>query len=112
MTGRMPLAALGSNMTPERRARAAQKAAAMIEDMALAELRRARSLSQQQLATVLHVNQASVAKLEKRADMYLSTLRSYIEAMGGELELTARFADRTVPIRSFEAIDKREPELA
>lgn len=106
MTGRHTLKSLGTSMGPDRRARAMQKATVMIEDMDLAELRRARSLSQQQLATVLHVNQASVAKMEKRADMYLSTLRSYVEAMGGELQLTARFADRAVQIRSLEEIER------
>ena len=53
------------------------------------------------LAEVLHVQQPSIAKLEKRTDMYLSTLRSHIEAMGGELDVIARFPDGAVKIRSF-----------
>ncbi len=53
------------------------------------------------LAEVLHVQQPSIAKMEKRTDMYLSTLRSHIEAMGGELEVIARFPDGAVKISNF-----------
>lgn len=69
--------------------------------MPLDELRQARGLSQQMLATLLHVQQPAIAKLERRTDMYISTLRSHIEAMGGELEITARFPDGAVRIRNF-----------
>jgi predicted transcriptional regulator len=88
-------------MSPESRVRAEVKAAAMLVDMDLSELRRARALSQESLAETLHIGQASVAKLEKRTDMYVSTLRRFVEAMGGELEITARFADHNVRIKSF-----------
>ena len=47
------------------------------------------------------VGQAAVAKIEKRTDMYVSTLRRFIEAMGGELDIVARFPDREVHIRNF-----------
>ncbi len=66
----------------------------MERNLSLAELRRARLLTQDQLAADLHVNQASIAKLERRTDMYLSTLRHLVEAMGGELEIVARFPDQ------------------
>ena len=56
------------------------------------------SFAQVNLAQVLGVNQSAVSKLEKRTDMYLSTLRSYIEAMGGELEIQAVFPDGSVRI--------------
>ena len=55
--------------------------------MPLNELRQARGLSQKMLAEVLHVQQPSIAKMEKPTDMYLSTLCSHIEAMGGRLEV-------------------------
>ena len=67
---------------------------AMERDLSLAELRRARQMTQDQLASDLHINQASIAKLERRTDMYLSTLRRFVEAMGGELEIVARFPDQ------------------
>jgi predicted transcriptional regulator len=62
---------------------------------------KARGLSQKVLAEVLHVQQPAIAKLEKRTDMYLSTLRSHIEAMGGQLEVIARFPDGAVKISNF-----------
>ncbi len=59
----------------------------------LAQLRNARRLTQTQLAAVLGVSQAQVSRVENQADLYLSTLRSYVQAMGGELELQAVFPD-------------------
>ena len=70
----------------------------MLLEMPLHELRQARGLSQKMLAEVLNVQQPSIAKMEKRTDMYLSTLRSHIEAMGGELDIIARFLDGAVKI--------------
>ena len=92
---------LRAQMSPESRARAEAKAQAMLAEMPLNELRQARGLSQKMLAEVLHVQQPSIAKIEKRTDMYLSTLRSHIEAMGGELEVVARFPDGAVKISNF-----------
>lgn len=92
---------LRAQMTPESRARAEAKAKAMLAEMPLNELRQARGLSQKMLADVLHVQQPSIAKIEKRTDMYISTLRSHIEAMGGQLEVVARFPDGAVKISNF-----------
>ncbi|MBW8076869.1 MAG: hypothetical protein GJU76_02050 [Gallionella sp.] len=92
---------LRSPMTPRAQARARDKAREMLAEMPLDELRQARGLSQQMLATLLHVQQPAIAKLEKRTDMYISTLRSHIRAMGGELEITARFPEGTVRILNF-----------
>jgi hypothetical protein len=84
--------------------RAQAKAQAMLAEMPLNELHQARSLSQKMLADVLHVQQPSIAEIDKRADMYISTLRSHIEAMGGELEVVARFSDGNVKISNFSDI--------
>jgi predicted XRE-type DNA-binding protein len=92
---------LRASMTPEARAQAEAATQAMLAEMPLHELRRARGLSQKVLAEALHVQQPSVAKLERRTDMYISTLRSHIEAMGGELEVIAKFPDGTVKISNF-----------
>jgi transcriptional regulator with XRE-family HTH domain len=73
----------------------------MIDEMALDELREARELTQEQLARILRVNQAAVSKMERRADMYLSTLHGIIKAMGGELEIRAIFPDGVVRINQF-----------
>lgn len=96
-------------MSPESQARAAATAAQLQQDMDLAELRRARQLSQEEVARTLHVGQAAVAKLEKRTDLYLSTLRRYVEAMGGELQIIARFPDHDVQIRNLGELQGREP---
>ncbi|HEX8209934.1 MAG TPA: XRE family transcriptional regulator [Longimicrobium sp.] len=65
-------------------------------------MRQARRLSQEALAQVLGTNQAGVSKMERRADMYVSTLRRYLRAMGGDLEITARFPHGSVRINQFE----------
>lgn len=88
-------------MSAPARKQADRLAQAMLAEMPLNELRQARGLSQKMLAEVLHVQQPSIAKMEKRTDMYLSTLRSHIEAMGGELEVIARFPDGAVKISNF-----------
>lgn len=95
---------LRATMAPESRARADAKAQRLVAEMALSELRRARGLSQEALASVLHVKQPSIAKMEQRTDMYISTLRSHIRAMGGELEIVARFPDGAVRISNFAEI--------
>ncbi len=74
--------------------------------MALDELREAREMTQVHLAKILGVNQAAVSKLERRADMYVSTLQSFVKAMGGELKITARFPEGTVEINQFEDVKK------
>ena len=77
-----------------------------LEQVRLADLRRARTLTQTQLAKALEVSQAQVSRIEGQSDLYLSTLASYIEAMGGELDLVATFSDDTkVAIAIGELVD-------
>jgi len=97
---------LRSRMSPASQVRAEAKALAMLAEMPLTELRQARGLSQKTLAEALKVQQPSIAKLEKRTDMYLSTLRNHIEAMGGQLEIIARFPEGAVKIRNFSDLEK------
>lgn len=63
------------------------------EYLTLQELRKAQQLTQVQLAETLNIRQATVAQMEKRSDLMLSTLRSYVEAMGGKLSLMVEFPD-------------------
>jgi transcriptional regulator with XRE-family HTH domain len=70
--------------------------------LALTELREARDLTQVQLAEKLGIDQGAVSKIERRADMYLSTLRNVIQAMGGQLELTALFPTGRVQVLTFQ----------
>jgi len=97
-------------MTEEANAKAGAEAVALRREMDLAEMRRALQLSQEEIAGTLNVGQAAIAKLEKRADMCVSTLRRFVEAMGGELEIVARFPDGEVRIKNFRDLaEKREP---
>lgn len=98
-------AELRAKMAPEAQARVETKAQELLAEMPLNELRQARGLSQKVLAEVLHVQQPSIAKMEKRTDMYISTLRSHIEAMGGQLDVIARFPDGSVKISNFSDIE-------
>lgn len=82
----------------EQRAIEARAQQLIAEEMTLRELRAARELTQQKVADVLGIGQDSVSRLEKRSDLMLSTLRDYVAAMGGSLELVASFPDRP-PIR-------------
>jgi hypothetical protein len=87
--------------SPEVEERIRRKVAA--KGMMLNQLREARQLTQVNLAAELHINQGAVSMMEKRTDMYISTLRNYIEAMGGELKITAEFPDGSIQIEQFEA---------
>jgi transcriptional regulator with XRE-family HTH domain len=84
---------LRGKMSPESRRKSEELASKYRAEMALDELRVARQLTQESLARTLNVNQAAISKMERRTDMYLSTLRSIIKAMGGELVLQAVFPD-------------------
>lgn len=101
MGGRHSFAQLRARMTPQMQAKAEAESLRLGEEMDLAEVRRALKLSQDEIAQTLQIGQGSVAKMEKRTDMYVSTVRRFIEAMGGELEIVARFADHTVKIKNF-----------
>ena len=72
----------------------AQAARLIEEEMTLRDLRKALALTQQRMAEALHISQDGVSRIEKRSDFLLSTLRSYIEAMGGKLRLVVEFPDR------------------
>jgi transcriptional regulator with XRE-family HTH domain len=92
---------LRTKMTPERREANRRAAQQLIEAMPLEELREARNITQTHLASLLQITQASVSKMEKRTDMYVSTLRSFVQAMGGELEIRAIFPEGTIRIDQF-----------
>jgi DNA-binding XRE family transcriptional regulator len=75
------------------------------EELTLAELREALQRTQAELAKKLEVRQSAISKLERRTDMYLSTLIGIVEAMGGKLEIIAQFPDRPpVRINQFKAL--------
>jgi len=99
-------------MDPERRERAAAWAKAELAKMPLQQLRNAREMTQTRLAELLEMDQGNVSKLEQRTDMYLSTLRSYVEALGGELEIRAVFPEGDVRIDLLNKLSAQEKEPA
>ena len=104
MTGRKRFDTLRARLKPSQQAAVAAKVTALREEMTLAELRQARQLTQATLSDTLHVGQAAVAKMEKRTDMYVGNLRRFVEAMGGELDVVARFPEGSVKITNFAEI--------
>ncbi len=72
----------------------ARKKVLVQEYLTLQDLRKAHDLTQERMAEMLHIKQENVSRIEKRSDLLLSTLRSYVEAMGGHLNLIAEFPDR------------------
>ncbi|MGH2878378.1 MAG: helix-turn-helix domain-containing protein [Solirubrobacteraceae bacterium] len=76
----------------------AERRRAMEDALALADLRRSRHVTQVQLAEELGISQGNVSRLEGRSDVYLSTLRSYVQALGGHLEIAAVFDDESHPV--------------
>jgi len=99
-----PFKMLQEKMSQSARDVAAIKTQQMLKAMPLQELRQAHQMSQERLAQLLTTKQANVSRMERRTDMYISTLRNYIEAMGGELDIIARFPDGEVHINQFEDI--------
>src|SRR5271167_4184827 len=86
--------------TPERRANVAEYRRAIEDAVALNKLRESRKVTQVDLASELGITQGNVSRMENRSEIYLSSLRSYIEALGGRLEITAVFddEDQRVPV--------------
>ena len=93
---------LRAKMSPEAQARSAARAEATLVEMQLQELRKSRDVTQVDLAKVMKIEQAAVSKLERREDMYVSTLRDYVKALGGELKLVASFPDAEIQVHPFE----------
>lgn len=84
--------------------KAIQKAEKLMSEMPLNELRAEKQMSQDAIAKILNKKQANISRLEKNTDMYISTLKRYIEAMGGSLEIRAIFPDGQIKINQFQNI--------
>ncbi len=93
---------LRAYMSPQSQTRAAARTEAMLVEMQLKELRKARHVTQVELARSMNVEQASVSKLARRDDMYVSTRREYVKALSGELKLVASFPDADIQLHPFE----------
>ena len=93
-------------LSPARRKKVEARTAQLIQDEAsLCDLRRALALTQAKMAEELGIGQDGISRLEKRSDLLISTLRGYVEAMGGKLRLVAEFPDRQpVMLSGFAAV--------
>lgn len=93
---------LRGKMSPEAQARSAARTESMLVEMQLQTLRKSRNVTQVMVAQSMRVEQAAVSKVEHRDDMYVSTLRDYIEALGGTLKLVASFPEGDIQVQPFE----------
>ena len=92
-----PLTRIVSALPPRRQRRIEKRSQELKQEIeSLRELREITGKAQIDVAAALKIKQPSVSKIENQADMYLSTLRGYVEAIGGELELVVRLTERPV----------------
>jgi predicted XRE-type DNA-binding protein len=104
---------LRRKMSAERRSRNASEAERMLLEMTLQELRQnITQFSQEDIAEMLEVTQGYISKLERQDDMLLSNLYAYVEALGGEVEIRARFPNQEVQIKQFREVEKLKAALA
>jgi DNA-binding XRE family transcriptional regulator len=83
-----------NELPPEERAKVMTRARELIgEEIALRHLRKARHLTQERMAKLLRIGQDGISRIEHRSDLLISTLQSYVEAMGGSLKLVVQFPD-------------------
>jgi transcriptional regulator with XRE-family HTH domain len=103
----VPLKDVLDALPPKRRAEIDRRFKELVNEVeSLRELRRLSAKSQAKIARTLKISQPAVSKIEKQTDMYLSTLRGYVEAIGGELDVIVRLPNRRpMRVRSLEEID-------
>jgi transcriptional regulator len=91
---------LAERRTPEQIAALDARVAAAVTEMDLRELRIAAGMTQEEVSEALKSAQSEISRLEKRDDHRVSTLREYVRALGGRLEIVARFGNRRVRLRA------------
>ncbi|MFT4926176.1 MAG: ribosome-binding protein aMBF1 (putative translation factor) [Phenylobacterium sp.] len=104
MTGRNVFSKLTENISPQRRVAIEAQKTQLREEMELYELRQAIGISQESLAQQLDVKQPAIAKMERRSDLRIQSLRKLIEAMGGSLEIKAHFPQGDVTLTNYSKI--------
>lgn len=110
MAGRKSFKTLTAGFNPKQRVEVEAAKNRLRKEMTLAELRQARQLTQETMGETLHVGQPSIAKIEKRTDMYVGNLRRFVRAMGGDLEIVARFPEGEVKITNFADIAEADQQ--
>ena len=106
-----PFKNLRAKMSPDAKAASEKCSREMRQEIRLAELRGALDISQEELAELLNKKQAAISRLERRSDMHVSTLRAFVKALGGKLEIIASFPDADYHIKQFEQESSDEPVL-
>lgn len=102
---------LVENLPPERKERIRIKAGVLKNEMALRELRQALQLTQEELANTLNVKQNAISKIERQSDIFISTLRKILFAMGAELKIIAHFPEGDVIVNQFSELnDNSQPQ--
>ena len=89
---------LEATMSPARRARAQKRADAILQRMRLDELRKDRRMTQMGVAAAMHVQQSEISRIEKRDGVKMGTVREYVRALGGHVEVRAVFPDKSVEL--------------
>jgi transcriptional regulator with XRE-family HTH domain len=97
-----------AEMPEDRRAKIAKRAAEIEAEINLRELRRLRKLTQARLSKKLKIGQEGISRMEKRTDLYISTLRSYVEGVGGKLSLVVEFPDQPPVILAGLGLDEEK----
>ncbi len=100
---------VGRTTSKKTQAKAASRTHELLQEMLLSEIRQLAGKNQHEVAEILGIKQPSLSKLEKQSDIQISTLRKIIEALGGELEILARFPKGTVKIDQFESTRRQYP---
>ena len=93
---------LRAKMSPASKALSDKLAKDLRQEIRLTELRNALDITQEELGELLNKKQAAISRFERRSDMHISTLRAFVKALGGKLEIIARFPDSSYHIRQFE----------
>lgn len=93
---------LRDKMSPASKNLSAEISQKLSEEIRLTELRNALGINQEELGELLNKKQAAISRLERRSDMHISTLREFIKALGGKLEIIATFPDASYHIKQFE----------
>ena len=99
-----PFKNLVEKMSPESRQRVESRTIELLREMELCDLRKALEMTQEELATSLNMKQSAISKMEHQSDMFISTLRTILSAMGATLKIVASFPEGDVQINQFEEI--------
>ncbi|MCY7345871.1 MAG: helix-turn-helix transcriptional regulator [Pyrinomonadaceae bacterium] len=102
---------LRAKMSPDAKALSNEIAQKLRREIRLSELRNALDISQEELAELLNKKQAAISRLERRSDMHVSTLRAFVKALGGKLEIIASFPDASYHIKQFESDESADDAI-